>query len=289
MTQFNFEAIGTHWQIDIYRELSRSEQEKVLLAVKDRIEFFDKTYSRFRADSLVTRMSHESGIFRLPDDAEPMLKLYRDLYLRTDGLVTPLVGDMLSDAGYDAQYSLTQKKQLQVAPDWANVIEYIPPNITIKKPAILDFGAAGKGYLVDLVGAVLETRGILEYCINAGGDILHKGVAPIRIGLENPDNVSQVIGVYTLGSGSICGSAGNRRTWGDFTHVINPRTLISPKHILAVWVVAETAIVADGLATCLFFVPAQTLLGAYTFEYLIVRSDHTFERSKLFSGEIFSE
>ena len=288
MPQFNFEAIGTAWQIDIYEGISDAEEASVLSKIKNRIELFDQAYSRFRSDSLVAKMSKETGTFTLPADADKMFSLYRDLYVRTGGLFTPLVGDLLSDAGYDAQYSLRQKKELQIPPAWDDVMEYGDSRIRIKKPVMLDFGAGGKGYLIDLVGQVLEENTIHEYCIDAGGDILQKSKTPIRVGLENPENVNQVVGVCTLANASICGSAGNRRAWGDFTHIINPKTLSSYGDIIAVWVVADTALVADALATCLFFVPASTLASAYEFEYVLIRKDHSIEKSANFKGQLFA-
>ena len=287
MAQFNFEGIGTKWQIDIYQKLTAKEEVALLALVKNRIEIFDKNYSRFRADSLVTKMSKETGLFSLPSDAEPMLALYYDLYKITDGFFTPLVGDMLSDAGYDEKYSLKQKKELEEAPKWEEVFEYKYPNLEIKKPAILDFGAGGKGYLVDLVAKVLEENNIFEYCIDAGGDIFHKNKIPIRVGLENPENTEQVVGVYTLQNKSICGSAGHRRAWNNFTHIMNPKTLVSPTEIIAVWVIAETGLLADALATCLFFVPASVLTDKYDFEYVLVKKDHSIEKSINFKGEMF--
>jgi thiamine biosynthesis lipoprotein len=287
MTQFNFEGIGTKWQVDIYQKLSKEKENFILLLIKNRIDVFDKAYSRFRDDSLIMKISKESGNFTLPEDARPMMALYYDLYKKTNGFFTPLVGDLLSDAGYDANYSLQPKKEFEKVPEWEEIIEYKHPNIHIKKPAILDFGAGGKGYLVDLVGEVLEENEILEYCINAGGDILHKGKTPIRVGLENPDNINQVVGIYPLKNGSICGSAGNRRAWENFTHIMNPKTLTSQKGILAVWVVAKTALLADALATCLFFVPAYTLADTYEFEYILIKNDHSIEKSDNFQGEIF--
>lgn len=288
MTQFTFDGIGTKWVIDIYKKLSERKEGELLSKIKARVSVFDKAYSRFREDSLVTKMSRETGTFLLPEDAELIMKLYKDLYDLTGGLVTPLVGNLISDAGYDAKYSLKQKGEFAPVPAWDEVMEYIKPHLHIKKPVILDFGAAGKGYLVDLVGKVLEENGVFEYCIDAGGDILHKGSVPIRIGLENPENIKEVVGVYTLQNGSICGSAGNRRVWGNFTHIFNPKTLKSQKSILAVWVVAKTAIVADALATCLFFVPASTLTKSYDFEYLLIHNDRSVEKSANFSDEIFT-
>jgi thiamine biosynthesis lipoprotein len=276
MAQFNFEAIGTTWQIDIQEKLEGARETALLSSVMARIEEFDRAYSRFRSNSLVTKMSHSSGTFVLPDDAPPMLALYRDLYDRTGGLFTPLVGDMLSDAGYDAAYSLTQKKELTAPFSWDEVMEYRAPTLVMKRPTLLDFGAAGKGYLVDLVARTLEENKIFEYTIDAGGDMLHKGLEPLRIGLEDPEDMTKLIGVCSLKNGSIAGSAGNRRKWGDFNHIMNPKTLVSERTVLAVWVTASNAMLADALATCLFFVDANTLADAYNFEYVLIRSDRSF-------------
>ncbi len=288
MTQFNFEAIGTTWKIDAYRDVPEAEKANLLSSIMARIDDFDKAYSRFRADSLVTKMSKETGAFLLPRDAGPMLSLYHDLYICTGGLVTPLIGNLISDAGYDAKYSLITKKGLSSPPAWDETLEYKDLVLTVKKPVLLDFGAAGKGYLVDLVAQVLEANGVSEYCVDAGGDILHKGEKPIRVGLEDPEDKNKVVGICLLENASICGSAGNRRTWGDFTHIINPKTLNSPKEILAVWVKAKTALLADALATCLFFVSPSTLMDAYGFEYVLVRSDRSVEKSTGFPGEVFT-
>ena len=142
-------------------------------------------------------------------------------------------------------------------------------------------------YLVDLIANVLEQDNIHEYCVDAGGDILHKNTQTIRVGLEDPENLGQVVGVCELGNGSICGSAGNRRKWENFNHIMNPITRASSEGILAVWVTAETAMLADALATCLFFVPASALYE-HKFEYVLIHADRSVERSAHFAGELFS-
>lgn len=285
---FNFEAIGTKWQIDSADELSAAEQSVLLEKIKDRIAVFDQAYSRFREDSLVAAMSRASGSFELPTDAAPMLELYRALYRLTEGAFTPLIGQVLIDAGYDARYSL-QARSLHQPPSWEEVIEYHLPNLTMKKPAMLDFGAAGKGYLIDIVAALLRDSELRSFCIDAGGDIFYQHAAgeKLRVGLEHPENVRQVIGVAEIIDQSICGSAGNRRRWGKFHHIVNPHTLTSPNGILATWAVASTTMLADALATCLFFVRSATLRTVYDFEYLILYPDYSVEISPRFPGEIF--
>ncbi len=275
---FAFEAIGTHWEIDIYNALSSDEESALLLLVRARIELFEQTYSRFRPDSLISRISKETGDHTLPEDAEALLATYYELYEATDGLFTPFMGQLLSDAGYDASYSLKQKQTLTAPPAWPDVIAYNAPVLTVKKPFSFDFGAAGKGYLIDIIGKLIEEQGITAFCIDAGGDILHRNSESLRIALEHPDDTSKAIGVVELQNRSLCGSAGNRRKWQNFHHIINPKQLSSPKDILAVWVLADSTMLADALATCLFFV-SPSVLERYIFEYLILHSDYSIEKS----------
>ena len=289
MTRYEFDAIGTKWQIDISMSRAEAREAGFLPRITSCIEEFDKAYSRFRADSLVSRMSKEAGTFSLPSNAAPMLALYRDLYDRTGGLFTPLIGGMLEDAGYDAIYTLRQKKELEAAPSWDETFEYRSREneLVMRRPAMLDFGAGGKGYLVDLVAQIIESMGVAEYVRDAGGDIACKGNAPIRVGLEDPEDATKAVGYCELQAGSICGSAHNRRAWGDFTHIMDPKKLSSPREISAVWVTAQNGLLADVLATALFFVPPETLRGAHDFEYVIMRSDRSAEKSQGWSGELF--
>ncbi|MFA6463557.1 MAG: FAD:protein FMN transferase [Candidatus Paceibacterota bacterium] len=280
-SKFSFDGIGTKWIININEDISKEKELLLLELIKKRIELFDSTYSRFRNDSWVSELSRKEGKYQLPPDAEELFSLYQDLYKISDGLVTPLIGETLVGAGYDAEYSFKQSNSLKTPPLWDEILDYAPPFLTIKKPTLLDLGAVGKGYLVDLVGKLLEENSIYSYVINAGGDILYKDNLGknIRIGLEHPEDFKKVIGVVEIKNQSIAGSAGNRRKWGEFNHIINPKTLSSPKDILSVWVVAKKTILADGLATALFFVPAEILLKKFEFEYIIFKADHSIERS----------
>ena len=287
-TQFIFEAIGTRWIIDCHGIPQDRDQQEISNAIKKRIADFDQAYSRFRSDSLIYTMSEKQGRYTVPDDAESLLELYHHLYTITDGAFTPLIGKTLEEAGYDNTYSL-KKRTLHRPPFWEEVINYTHPYVTIKKPALLDFGAAGKGHIVDIIGDLLTPKGIPSFCIDAGGDILYKNSQdiPLRVGLEHPENPKQVIGIATITNQAICGSSGNRRQWGEFHHIIHPGSLSSPRHILATWVIADTAIVADALATCLFFTDPITLQKYYNFEYFLLLPDYSIDQSFAFPAEVF--
>jgi FAD:protein FMN transferase len=285
-----FDAIGTRWSIDLPETLDAATVSSVLDTVHDRINTFDQTYSRFRADSLVTRISQATGRYQFPADASVLFAWYRLLYDLTNGAVTPLIGNALSNAGYDAEYSLIEKPMTSPKA-WDDVMRFDATSniLETSEPVLLDFGAAGKGYLIDIVAAILRDASINSYCIDAGGDIAYRSETnePLRIGLENPHDTSEAIGVATIGNQSICGSAGNRRRWGRFHHTLDPRTLTSPTDIAAVWVVADATMIADGLTTALNFVSPETLSPIIPFSCAVLGSDGHLSASPNFPAEFF--
>ncbi len=284
---FAFEAIGTHWIISLPDGLSASMRQNIERLVHERIALFDKNYSRFRPDSLISEMSQRAGNYFLPSDAKPMFDLYEKLYRLSHGAVTPLIGQVLSDAGYDAIYSLETKK-LSQPPAWDEVLEYAYPNLLVKRPVLLDFGAGGKGYLIDIVANILGAAGLESFIINAGGDIIHRDQSGLSfaVGLENPDNTQEAVGIASLANRSLCGSAGNRRVWGQFHHIISPFTLSSPRHIKALWTMADSTLLADMMATALFFMEPSEL-ESFSFEYIIIREDNRVEKSAAFPANLF--
>ncbi len=285
-THFIFEAIGTHWEIDML--LDKKREKIVLQKIKQRVEKFDKSYSRFRADSLIYAISKNKGAYNMPADFTLLFRTYKHLNAVTHGLFTPLIGNTLESFGYGAGYSL--KKGKAVFPgEFQDTLSYKDNTLTTTSPVILDFGAGGKGYLVDIVGDILKTEGIFEFLINAGGDILHSSrtESKVRIGLEDPKDITQVVGVAEILNNSICGSAGNRRKWENLHHIINPKTLVSPTHVEAVWITASTALVADSMATVLYLDQSDDAKNAYPCEYFILYADMTFEKSTGFDAELF--
>ncbi len=281
-TELSFEAIGTRWFIS-YSSENSVDKKALAITINYRIKEFDKNYSRFRTDSLVTKMAKKPGRYSMPDYGYELLKFYNVLYDATKGYVTPLIGQVMEDAGYDAEYSF-KEKTLTSPFSWEETISYSKSSINLKRSAILDFGAAGKGYLVDIIGDILVREGVNDFLINAGGDILYKSSTEksLLVGLEDPNYPKQILGTVNITNQSICASSGSRRKWGKYNHIINPKTLVSPSDTIATWVIAKDAITADGLATALFFTKPSILRKHWDFSYAVLKSDMELEYSKDF-------
>ena len=285
MPSLRFSAIGTDWQLDTVLPVGADLEARL----HSRIDAFDRTYSRFRADSLVSTVAETAGSFRFPDDASRMFDLYDGLFGSTRGAVTPLVGRALEQLGYDARYSLARRGPGIPAPDWGDEVSRDGCTLTTRSPVLVDVGAAGKGYLVDLVGELLHEGGIHTYVIDASGDLLVSGPEATAVALEHPFDPSMAIGEVTLADRSICASGSNRRVWGEgLHHILDGRTGEPTRDVIATWAIADTALLADGLATALFFADPADLAETFEFEWVRVFSTGTAERSAELPGRLFS-
>lgn len=278
-----FTALGTEWQIDTLEPLP----ENLKRAIHERINMFDQTYSRFRDDSLVHRIATTPGTYQFPDDASELFAFYHDLYQLSGGAVTPLIGSTLERAGYDAAYSLVPRPQTAV-PKWDDVLTIDGTTITMTQPVTIDVGAAGKGYLVDIISTMIETAGIADYVVDGSGDLRHHGITRNVVGLEHPLEPGVIIGTVAVENASLCASSTTRRAWGNgLHHVFNPHTLQPVDDIVATWVLADKALHADGLATALFFTDPSAFIQHYTFDYVRYHHDGSVDYSHNFQGELF--
>lgn len=280
---WRFDALGTTWEVSSKDAISNDAK----IRVTQELALFELTYSRFIGDSMVSVIARRPGAYTLPESADEIFTFYEELYELTEGKVTPLVGDTLVSAGYDAKYSLKPGGVIHDIPAYDEVVHHEGNVVTTNQPVILDIGAVGKGYAVDRVVELLRGHSYDSFVVDASGDMRIVGEATEKVGLEDPRNPSVVLGAVELKDRALCASAINRRAWGDWHHVIDPATKSPTKEIVATWVIADNAMRADGLATALFFVHPKTLRAKYTYEYMRMHANGSIEYSDYFAGGLF--
>jgi thiamine biosynthesis lipoprotein len=276
---WRFDALGTPWRIDTEEPLG----EHVRAAIADRIERFDRAWSRYRDDSLVTRIAREPGHHRLPEEAAPLLGLYAELYAATRGRVSPLVGGALAASGFGPRLAGIS----DAVPRWQDALAWDGTHLATSSPVLLDVGAAGKGLLVDLVSELLADAGIARSVVDGSGDLRIRDV-PMRIALEHPADASKAVGIAELRDGALSASAGNRRVVGELHHVLDAVTGLPARAVVATWAVASDDLTADGAATALFFDVDPAWLSRRGIAWVRMLHDGALEASPDFPGEVFA-
>jgi len=147
----------------------------------------------------------------------------------------------------------------------------------------IEFNAMAPGYAADLIGALLEEKGITNYLVDVGGEILAKG-RPWRVGINVPQEgaaTNSLQATVELQNQALA-TSGNYRSFYEsggkkYVHTINPRTGYTEQNdLLSVSIFAPSAALADALATACM---AQGKIGA---ESLINRLHEQYNVSAYF-------
>lgn len=297
-------ALGTGIIISSSKPISQRVQKRIRTFVEE----YESVLSRFRADSLVSRMAcaADGGDFEFPEWAGPLFALYSEFYAATRGAFDACIGADLLALGYDNSVQFVPQSAASASDDsdsWSNYRRALPvtwgnisrdcgsATLRTNQPVQLDFGAAGKGYFVDLVTQIIkeelsgdspsnsDSRADFDFLVNAGGDMracFSEENNQIKVALENPFDTTQAVAVASIASGALCASSSARRRWkvkdtsylgkdaSGFesnliaTHLINALDGIPACDLCASWAYVPSktcdfpTAYADALATALF-------------------------------------
>lgn len=182
------------------------------------------------------------------------------------GYFDPTISPLVSAWGFSAKSGDSITPQL--VDSLKQLVDYRKVRIEDGKlvkedPAIkLDFNAIAQGYTTDLVGALLDSRGINSYIVDVGGEIFARGTKPDGkpwvVGIEKPaadwDSERVVQERVELQDRGIVTSGSYRkyveRDGKRYSHCIDPKTGYPVEHnLLSATVIAENATWADALAS----------------------------------------
>lgn len=123
----------------------------------------------------------------------------------------------------------------------------------------LDFGGIAKGWALDRAAEVLRAKGVENFLINAGGDLVvagSKAGTPWRVGIQHPREPGVFLRVVSPIAGSLVTSGDYERGYeweGERVHhLLDPRTGRPAQGCQSVTVWAPAAVDADALATAVF-------------------------------------
>ena len=134
----------------------------------------------------------------------------------------------------------------------AQTITFLQPNMQ------LDMGAIAKGYAADMVLALLQSHGITNALVDAGGDMVVAGMPPQKkgwtIGINVPGKQEQLLESKLILSNKAVATSGDAFQYmlhegKKYGHIIDPRTGYGVTFQRNVTVVAPDATTADWLAT----------------------------------------
>lgn len=262
----SFSAMGTQCEIQYVAPDAQTGKAFAHEAVRW-VQAFEARYSRFRPDSLISRINAAAGCdwVEIDADAERMFALADHVFFLTRGIVDPTAFPLIKLWDFKApQPRVPTGDEVKAALSkvgWSKVCRE-PGRIFLPETGMgLDLGGYGKEYAVDCVAQMGMALGVDNLLVDFGHDVRVAGTPPGSpcwlIGVENPtfagtEHSRLAVtdrGVATSGDYIRFFEAGGRR----YGHIIDPRNgYPTSNDCRAVTVVAGSCLEAGLLSTTAF-------------------------------------
>ena len=254
-------AQGSYYAITYYDEQGRNFQREV-----DSIfRAVDRSVNLWVDSSVICKVNRNEEV-ELDSIFVDNFRIAQEAARLSGGYFDPTISPIVAAWGFSAKTGDSITPQL--IDSLKQLVDYRKVRIENGKvvkenPAMqLDFNAIAQGYTSDMIASFLESRGISNYLVDTGGEIMAKGNKPDGkpwiVGIEKPaDNwdSEQVVqtrialrdkGLVTSGSTRKYVERNGKR----YSHCIDPTTGYPVEHqLLSATVLAENSVWADALAS----------------------------------------
>lgn len=220
-----------------------------------------------RADSELARVNASAatnGVVVSPE-LFAVLQLAQDIATQTDGAFDITIRPLADLWGFIwKQHRLPTTKELERTLPLVNFqnIQLDPAQHTVRflrAGVSTDLGGIGKGVAVDWAIAKLQSLGVTNAMVKAGGDLRAIGAPPGEthwiVQLEDPRKEGQRISIPLRDAA--LSTSGNYENFFEvngrrYSHILNPRTGLPIEGIAGCTVIAPTCAESDAWATALF-------------------------------------
>ncbi len=284
---FYFKAMGSQCEIKLASPNKPLAEKKAKLAI-DEVLRIEAKYSRYRPDSIISRINASSGLGKVvPCDAETLWLLdYAGTLHANSGGLFDITSGVLRRVWDFNQQKIPSAAALEAVLElvgW-NKVEGGKHGLYLPVTGMeIDFGGFGKEYAADRSADKLSAAGVEHGYVNLGGDIRVFGPQPDGkpwvIGIVDPRKTGAIIATFPLSSGALATSGDYEKFFEldgcRFCHILNPFTGYPVTYWQSVSVVAPVAIAAGSYSTIAMLKQAEGtgFLDSMGFQYFCI--DHT--------------
>ncbi|MFZ6770116.1 FAD:protein FMN transferase [Undibacterium sp. Di26W] len=252
-----------------------AEEEQAMFAIAQEaiaeVKRIESTYSRYRADSIVSRINAQAGGEAVQCDAETcsLLDYAQALHAASDGLFDITAGILRRAWDFKrAQVPAAADLEALCALIGWDKVERGADHIRLPQAGMeIDFGGFGKEYAADRAAALLLERGATHGYVNLGGDIRVLGPKPDGqawiMGIQDPRQQEKIVASIPVPEGALATSGDYERyievAGQRYCHILNPRTGMPVQYWRSISVRAPLASLAGSCTTIAMLKEAQGL------------------------------
>lgn len=257
-------ALGTTYSI-IYISNQKFNFKQEIDSVFDAV---NKSMSTYVPDSDISKINDGDSTVVVDSMFKEVFDISTKIYKASNGYFDPTIGVLVNAWGFGPEEPIkldsVRVDSLLNYVGWDKVQLNADGTIRKQNPNIrFDFNAVAKGYAIDRIGVMLVEKGIENFLIEVGGEVIAKGKNSAsekewKVGIDSPNNFMKrgTAAIIRLNDKALASSGNYRKfridpeTGEKYVHTINPKTgYTKNSNVLATSVLANDCATADAYAT----------------------------------------
>ncbi len=228
-------AMGSPCEFRFYAPAS--EGNRLLQLAVQRLLDLEQKYTRYRPDSLTSRINAAAGTGQpvaVDEETARLLDYAGVLFEQSDGLFDITSGILRRAWDFRSGHLPVQAEVASLLPlvGWRQV-QWKAPYVYLPQVGMeLDFGGFVKEYATDQISQLLHNEGVVHGLVNLGGDIRvigpHPDASPWIVGIQHPRIAGRAIARVPVMQGALATSGDYERFMMvegmRYCHLLNPNT-----------------------------------------------------------------
>lgn len=264
---FQFSAMGCDCEVHVAGPVSEEHARNAAQAAILEVRRVEAKYSRYRPDSVVSRINAAAGQgtpVPVDDETAELLEFADRMYWASDGLFDITSGVLSRAWDFRAGRMPTREAlhSLRQCVGWTLAVLERAPGAShfmlLRRGMEIDLGGFGKEYAADRAARLLQERSVRHGFVNLGGDIRLLGPrpdgAPWQMAVRHPREENRPLATIALADGALATSGDYERYFigpnGErYCHVLNPHTGWPVRAWRSISVVAPLCLAAGSICT----------------------------------------
>lgn len=292
-------TMGTTYNIKIVVPKERDDLDKLQQEIDAVLVQVNQEMSTYIADSELSRFNKSVGDkpVAVSVGLRTVLKEALRLGELTNGKLDVTVGPLVNLWGFGPDFkpervpTPAEQTQAKAKIGYQKVV-FTDRGLTKTQPEVyIDLSTIAKGYGVDVVADLLESKGLMHYLVEIGGEMRVSGFKANgtlwHIAVEKPITSERSVHQIVVPQDNAVATSGDYRNYIEvdgkrYSHIIDPDTGMPIDHkLVSVTVLHPSSMTADGLSTAIMVMgPELGLKFAEENELaamLIVKTENGFE------------